>query len=318
MTTQVENKKVNRRQLYIGMLCGIVIFFIAWIIYSYLPFFNPPEKMTDYVAEAETKTIQVDDINIAYKDFGSGEPLIMIMGFSGTMDLWDTDVLNAIASNYRLIIFDNRGMGETSSSDKEYTIPQFADDTAGLMEVLNIDKANILGWSMGTYVAQELAINYPDKVGKLILYAADPGSDHLIDQKPEGLALVTDTSGTEEERDERLLRALFPEEWLEENPDPSTYLPAIEETTPDDIINRHAEAMDVWQGSYDRSPNIKSETLLIAGTEDIIPPPSNSYLIAEQIPDASVILIKGGGHGVMYQYPKKFSDYILSFLKNNS
>ena len=90
------------------------------------------------------------------------------------MDMWDTRLVNQLAQHYRVIVFDNRGMGNSTSSDRDYTIPLFADDTAAFMDALGIKKAHVMGWSMGTFVAQELALGYPEKVDKLILYAGAP------------------------------------------------------------------------------------------------------------------------------------------------
>ncbi|GAH97822.1 unnamed protein product, partial [marine sediment metagenome] len=111
----------------------------------------------------------------AYKKFGEGDPLLLIMGYSGTIDLWATEMLKELAARYQVIIFDNRGMGKTTASDKEFTIELFADDTRGLLDALGIERAHVLGWSLGTYIAQEFALTYPDKVDKLILYAGDCG-----------------------------------------------------------------------------------------------------------------------------------------------
>jgi pimeloyl-ACP methyl ester carboxylesterase len=117
------------------------------------------------------KMVHVSDIDIAYNEYGNGDPLIMVMGYSGTMDMRDPRVIQALAKQYRVITFDNRGMGHSPSSDREYTIPLFVSDTACLMNALGIKKAHVLGFSMGTIIAQELTLDYPEKVGKLILYA---------------------------------------------------------------------------------------------------------------------------------------------------
>ena len=97
----------------------------------------------------DIKKVKVDDIEVAYKRFGEGEPLVMVMGLSGTLDLWEPRVLEALSSAYEVIIFDYRGMGETSTGSSEFSIERFADDTVGLMGALDIDRAHLLGWSMG-------------------------------------------------------------------------------------------------------------------------------------------------------------------------
>jgi alpha-beta hydrolase superfamily lysophospholipase len=103
--------------------------------------------------DIETKKIRVNDIEMAYKIFGNGSPILLINGYSAALDFWDPLLISKLASNHTVITFDNRGIGNTSSGNKQFSIPQFALDTAGLMEALKIERADILGWSMGGMVA---------------------------------------------------------------------------------------------------------------------------------------------------------------------
>ena len=251
-----------------------------------------------------SKKVHVSDIDIAYKEAGAGYPLILIMGSGSTMDLWSPGLISGLSQNNHIIIFDNRGIGSTSSSEREFSIRLFADDTAGLMDALNIKKANVLGWSMGTYVAQELALNYPERVNRLILYAADVGGDKAI-HSPDVIAQLSDSSGTEMERGERLLRLIFPEAWLKENPDPRKYMQMPTEQVLPESIKNQGVACWKWAGTFSRLPQMKVPVLLITGTDDIVTPPQNSIMMADQIPAAWLVQIKNGGHGLMFQYPEK-------------
>jgi len=259
------------------------------------------------------KKVHVGDIDIAYKETGSGYPLILIMGSSGTMDLWSPVLISGLSQNHRVIIFDNRGIASTSSSDSEFSIKLFADDTAGLLDALNVEKANVLGWSMGTYIAQELALNYPGKVNRLILYAPDVGGDKAI-HNPDAIAQLNDTSGTERERGERLLRLIFPAPWLKENPDPRKYMPMTTENVLPESIKRQNAACARWTGTYDRLSQISVPVLLITGTDDLITPQQNSIMMADKIPAAWLVQIKGGGHGLMFQYPERLVKIAGLFL----
>jgi pimeloyl-ACP methyl ester carboxylesterase len=270
------------------------------------------------ITKAEIKNATVDDITIAYKEIGTGEPLILIMGSSGALDLWDPRVVNELAQKYRVIVFDNRGMGHSTSSEKEYTIRLFANDTAGLMDALGIEKADVMGWSMGTNIAQELALDYPGKVGKLILYAGDTGGKEAIPMAPKDLDILMNTTGTSEERGMRLFAELFPPAWLKENPDPSKYFPLGASMSPPDNVRRQNIAIAEWNGSYSRLPSLKQPLLLIAGDQDVLTPPGNSLLIAGQVPQSWVVRMRGGGHGLMYQYPDAFSQTVLTFLAYGS
>jgi pimeloyl-ACP methyl ester carboxylesterase len=260
------------------------------------------------------KMVAVGDIDVAYQTLGQGEPLLLIMGYSGTMDLWAPEVLKELASKYQVIIFDNRGMGKTTASDKEFTIKLFANDTRGLLDALGIERAHVLGWSLGTYIAQELTLRYPDRVEKLILYAGDCGGKEAIYPGPEIMEALGDTSASSRERGERLLATLFPEKWLKEHPDPRTYFPEVTETSSPENIKRQYQAWQKWKGTYSRLAKITQPTLLITGAEDVNTPWQNSLMLIDLIPGAWLVQLKGGGHGVMYQYPKKFSRIVLTFL----
>jgi len=285
---------------------------LAWLILG--TFTQNVSSSQETLEKGATRMVAVGDIEVAYQIFGEGDPLLLIMGYSGTMDLWAPEVLKELASKYQLIIFDNRGMGKTTASDKEFTIELFADDTRGLLDALSIERAHVLGWSLGTYIAQELTLRYPDRVEKLILYAGDPGGKEAIYPSPEIMDALGDTSASSRERGERLLATLFPEKWLKEHPDPRTYFPKVTETSSPENIERQYQAWQNWKGTYSRLAKITQPTLLITGADDVNTPWQNSPIMVDLIPGAWLVQLKGGGHGVMYQYPKKFSRIVLTFL----
>ena len=131
-----------------------------------------------------SQNIMVGDMNIAYKQIGKAgaKPIILITGGGATMDMWNPLLLEKLTSaNYKVIIFENRGVGESTVGTKEFSINQFANDTSDLLDALRISKADVLGWSMGGFIAQQLALTYPDKVDNLILYATSCGGP---DDKP--------------------------------------------------------------------------------------------------------------------------------------
>lgn len=266
------------------------------------------------ISKIEVKTVHVGDIDMAYKTFGQGQPLIMIIGSSSTMDLWPPELLSRLSSNHKVVIFDNRGMGYTTATPGNFSIDQFAEDTSGLMDALGIKKANILGWSMGSFIAQELALNHPDKVDNLVLYASDCGGSHAIPPSAEVLQEMTNTTGSPGERGMRLFSLLFPEEWLRGHQDFYKQFPVPKETTSPENIARQNVAIEYWTGTYDRLSNISRPTLIIVGTDDEIAPPENSLILAEQIPDSWLIRFEGAGHGLIYQYPDEFSRIITDFL----
>jgi pimeloyl-ACP methyl ester carboxylesterase len=261
------------------------------------------------------KKCRVDDISLAYRDFGEGLPIFMISGFATTMDMWDQRVIGMLARDHRIIIFDNRGTGYSESSDREYSILLFAADTAGLMEKLQIKRAIILGHSMGTYIAQELILSRPDMVGRLILVSGDCGGKESVQMSPAVRDILTDKSGTPLEQAKRMFSILFPPAWLKEHPDPFSYCPEVYETSLIENIARQEEAIARWTGSADHLHEITIPTLLITGTDDLIIPPQNSSIMAQKISGAWLITLKGGGHGLLYQFPLEFVKVVRTFLE---
>ena len=138
------------------------------------------------------KKVHVGDIDVAYKMFGRGEPLILFNGASDNMNAWDSSFLTGIASNHTVIVFDQRGIANTTVGSKPYTYPQLANDTAGLLDALKIPKADVMGYSLGGHIAQAFTISHPEKVNRLILVATTCGGKDGIPKPPEFLKLQAD------------------------------------------------------------------------------------------------------------------------------
>ncbi len=271
------------------------------------------------IQDIPAKKVRVGDIDIAYKTFGKGDPVLLISGYSFAMDSWDPTLLETLASNHTVIVFDNRGIGNTTSGDEQkHSISLFANDTAGLLEALNITKADVLSWSMGGRIAQELTLTYPDKVGKLILYAIGCGGPNSVPQSPEVRNEFINGTGTAEERIARLVPLFFPEEWRNENPNYLENIPKTTETVLNETLNNQIAAASSSSSTCDRLKTVTQPTLVIVGTDDAATPAPNSLQMAELIPKAWYVQINGGGHGLMYQYPEQFSSIVEIFLENTN
>lgn len=257
--------------------------------------------------------VLIDDIALAYKVFGDGDPLVMINGFSSTMDTWNPPMLDLLSQSHRVVIFDSRGMGYSGSSRKPYSIPLFANDTAELMDQVAISRADVIGFSLGGMVAQELALSFPEQIRSLVLVSTDCGGSYAERMRAVVWETLSDKSGDLLSQAERMFSVLFPSGWLAEH-DPWDYCPEIHETTPAAHIVRQSEAFFAWQGTYDRLPGIRCPTLVITGTDDVIIPPENAFILAGRIPAAWLVQIPGGGHGIAYQFPELFSKAVLMFL----
>jgi pimeloyl-ACP methyl ester carboxylesterase len=263
-----------------------------------------------------TGTVHVNDIDIAYKCLGSGDPLVMIMGYGGSMDLWSPRLLQLLSASHRVYVFDNRGMGRSTSTDREYSVALFAEDTLGLMDALGIERAAVLGWSLGTEIAQELAIDHPNKVRKLVLISGTPGGKEKVAPNPKVMEQLGDSSGTALEKGLRLIGLLFPQGWLMSHPFLPSYFPIGASMNPPERTRRQLSAMTSWDGSYARLGQIQSPTLIITGDSDVVVPPENSVLLAGGIRDSWLVRIPGGGHGVIFQYPEQIASDISVFLKD--
>jgi pimeloyl-ACP methyl ester carboxylesterase len=126
----------------------------------------------------------IHGINLYYQVHGEGAPLVMVQGFGGGHRGWSFQT-RAFKKYFQVIIFDNRGIGRSDKAPGQYTVRDLADEAIGLMDYLHIDKAHILGMSMGGMVAQELAINYPDRLKKLVLVCTTTGDDDISEINPE-------------------------------------------------------------------------------------------------------------------------------------
>lgn len=265
------------------------------------------------ISATPVKTATVNGITIAYKDLGSGFPLILINGFASTMDMWNPPVLADLARNFRVIIFDHRGTGYSLVSDEPFSISLFAEDTASLMRVLGITHSHVLGLSMGASVAQELALSRPEMVNRLILVSGTCGGSEAASMEPAVWKTLSDKSGTGIDLANRMFSVLFTKDWLAAH-DPWKYCPEVHETTSEESAARQADAFYTWQGSYERLPEIRSPTLVVTGTDDVVIPPVNSKTIADRIPDARLVDLAGAGHGLMYQCPNRFVAVVREFL----
>lgn len=264
---------------------------------------------------------KVNGINLYYEAYGQGEPLIMIMGFSGTLAGWIFQ-RRAFQKHFQVITFDNRGVGKTDKPDGPYSIRMMAEDTIGLMNHLKIEKAHILGVSMGGYIAQEIAINYPQRVKKLVLGCTYARQDEKCGHSTEyhcGLGLPDGCSADELKKVpvSKVLRTEFP---LAFNNRLYKVVTAL-------LMNVFARRMATEgvaaqfqaiaeHDTLERLHLIQAPTLVITGTQDRIIKPASSEVLAKMIPNAGLVEIAGGSHSVFIGKSNRFNKEVLDFLKD--
>jgi pimeloyl-ACP methyl ester carboxylesterase len=265
------------------------------------------------------KKVHVGDIDIAYKVFGKGDPFLLISGSGLVMDAWPTSVLRDLSLNHTIIIFDNRGVGNTTAGTKPFSIVQFSDDTAGLLDVLKIQKADVLGFSMASFIAQQLALLHPEKVNRLVLYGASCGGKENIPQSPEVVKILSNVVNNNTMQDqEKLLSVTYPLEWIKSHP--NFTIPQPKETISPDTLKKQFNIVENWfatnwSGVCSQLSKISIPTLVITGTDDVTVPAANSLIIAAKIPGSWLVQIKDAGHGLMYQYPDKLSKVCKHFFQ---
>lgn len=259
--------------------------------------------------------VTVGDIKVAYKTFGKGEPLFAITGNGDTMDLWSPLFIEGLAKQHKVYIFDNRGAGLTSSGTKTFTIQQFAEDTAGFIKKMGYERAKVLGFSMGSRIALQLTIDMPNMVEKVVLYGCAPGGKQEIKRTAAVQKIFADTSGTPAQQKQRMFSVLIPKPWRESHPDPSTYFPPTTETITPEVRAKQNKAVASWPGVYDELGDIQTPTMIMAGTADEVVPPANALTLVNNIPSSWLVRLRGGGHGMMYQFPHQMTDIVNTFLR---
>lgn len=287
------------------------------------------------IQDIPLKKVHVGDIDIAYKVFGKGDPIIFHNGASDSMDAWDPSFLTGISSNHTVIVFDQRGIGNSTVGTKPYTYPQLANDTAGLLDALKIPKADVMGYSLGGHIAQAFTISHPEKVNRLILVATSCGGKEGIPKPPEFKKLQNDVVNkslhnipiTEEMK--ALTVASLGSGWIKLHPESlaipanTTSLQQLKPGLTPEVANKQKN-LGIWEntnwsGVCDAEAKLAKPTLVITGTDDNdYIPHGNALILASKIPGAWLVQIKNAGHAVMDQYPAEIAKIINTFLSTTS
>jgi pimeloyl-ACP methyl ester carboxylesterase len=281
---------------------------------------------TGAFAPSPLQHVRANGISIGYHTIGSGSPLVMIMGFSGTQYIWDPALLARLAEQHRVIVFDNRGVLTSTRGQAPLSIALMADDTAALIRALGYRRADVLGWSMGGNIAEMLALQHPGRVRRLILAATDPGGPHAIQPtNPLAVHVLNDPNATTAQ----VLKVIFPQTaagtaaqkayvqrlfgWPAVTPNDFSASPSI---TREQSV---AEGQRHWYcrtcGAYPRLGSVRARTLVADGRKDIVEPTQNSRLISRRIPGAKLALFTGSGHAFLFQDHGAVASRITRFLR---
>jgi pimeloyl-ACP methyl ester carboxylesterase len=225
----------------------------------------------------------VNGVTLGYREFGSGEPLLMVEGFGATMNSgWNATFIGILASKYHVYTYDHRGMGYSSDNNATPSIPQYADDAALLIPALGYDSMHVYGVSMGSSVSQQLVIDHPERVRKLVLDSVTysirlPQTKLLLASIEESLVDPTKPEGEHKE----------------------------------------AQANLAWNGSYDGLSGIHKDVMLVVGTADVLTPEPVTVQIAGQIKGSWLVRFKDLPHVGSHYAPVEYGKNALDFLGMN-
>jgi pimeloyl-ACP methyl ester carboxylesterase len=260
-------------------------------------------------------TVTANGCKFYYEIHGQGDPLVLIMGLRRNLEWWYRQI-PALSRHFQVIAFDNRGAGRSDKPVMEYSIGLFADDTAALMDALDIKTAHILGISMGGYIAQELALNYPDKIKSLVLGCSGCGGDRAVTMSPERMEKFTANKGL---NPEEILRKdmdiYFSDDYVDQYPE------KIEEFV--EISMRYYQPADAFFRQFDaclrhdtgdRLDQIDVPTLVMTGDDDPLVPPQNSHVLTDLIAGAGLSVFAGGRHCFFIEKAERFNKEVADFF----
>jgi pimeloyl-ACP methyl ester carboxylesterase len=279
--------------------------------------------MSSSISEkAETRFLDLGDVRFAYRLFGSadGTPLVLCQRFRATMDHWDPAFLDVLAAARPVIVFDNAGIGFSTGRAAD-SVAGMAATAASLIEAIGYERVDMLGWSLGGTVAQQLALDRPQLVRRLVLAGTSPGG---VPDSPRAPDKVWQVAGKPVNDDEDFLYLFFTESAASRELGLASLrrldrrLLGSRAAVAPESIQRQVAAIGAWgagkNSAYDRLHEIKAPTLVANGVHDIMTHAYNSYVISQRVPAAQLILYPDAGHGFLFQYPEQFGKHVLEFL----
>ena len=261
-------------------------------------------------------------VRYAYRRFGNqdGVPLVLMQHFRGSMDNWDTELLDTLAAEREVIAFNNAGVASTNGETPR-SVQQMARDAIAFIEALNLEKVDVLGFSLGGFIAQEVALLKPDLVRKLVLAGTGPQGGPQMHRwrkdiadaarKPDAgaaelLYIMFKLTPTSQAKGPEYL-GRFMEREVDRDP-PSS--PATIEAQYDAVVE--------WgipdHGKLQRLAAIEQPTFVANGDGDLMLPPRLSHLMAGLIPNAQIKIYPDSAHGFLWQHNKEFGSDVNRFL----
>jgi len=264
-----------------------------------------------------------DGRRFAYRRFGVGAggavPLLMLHHFRATMDFWDPAVTDGLAASREVILVDNAGLG-ASTGDTPTDVETMAEDISAFLDALGLDRADVLGFSLGGMVAQPLAAAEPDRVRRVVLVGTGPQGGENMQLTPDVVAAAT----TPEPGAEQLLYLFYAPTQTSQGAGAASlgriFRRAAREPMPEEkVLRAQGQAITVWAtvpstNRYAMLEDIRQPVLVVNGHHDIMVPTVNAFILQQHLPDAQLVLYPDSGHGSLFQYPDRFVDDVTKFL----
>jgi pimeloyl-ACP methyl ester carboxylesterase len=272
---------------------------------------------------APTRFVEVDGIRFAYRRFGNpiGTPIVLLQHFMGNLDNYDPAITDALATGREVILTDNAGVGRSTGTAPQ-TVAGMARDAASLIDALGLEQVDVFGFSMGGFVAQQIAVDRPELVRRLLLVGTGPrGGEGMGQLAPD----VAPLFGTPDDPQDLMWLPIFFSPSQESQAAGRRFLERIRARTEDrDVpvseatVAAHAGAAGEWgaaaPGSYDYLKGMPHPTLVVNGSNDIVLPTVNSYILQHNLPNAELILFPDSNHGSHFQFTEQFNRYATDFI----
>lgn len=269
---------------------------------------------------APTQYIEVNGINFAYRRFGkpSAIPLVGFQHFTGTLDNWDPIILDGLASEREIIIFDNAGVGNTSGETPDNVLAM-TNDAVGFIKALGLNKIDVLGFSLGGFIAQCLGEKYPDLINKIIVVGAAPQGTAALHNFPQLIA-----TAQQKEPMEIFLYIFFTSSEESRNKGKAALQRLYSRTedrtkaATEQAVISQMKAITNW-GVEIPTINLKAiqhPVLIIQGSNDEMMDSDSSYILFKELPNAVLTYYPDAAHGSFYQYPEMFVNQANHFLNN--
>jgi pimeloyl-ACP methyl ester carboxylesterase len=273
---------------------------------------------------APTQFIEAGGVRFAYRRFGKcdGIPLVLNMHFTGTMDHWDPAVTDGLAKEREVILFDNAGIS-SSSGEVPKSIEGMAENAAAFIGALGLSKVDVLGFSIGGFVAQALTQQRPDLVRRLILVGTGPrGGEGMASLTPEAQAIF----GATYPEPDHLWKSVHFTQSENSQAAAQRFIERIrarvvdrDPLVNDRVAPAQIEALTKWgaprEKPFEYLRKIKQPTLVVNGINDVVVYPVNSWILERHLPNAQLILYPDANHGSLFQYPELFVAHVNLFLK---